>query len=221
MTTLASHLRRLALALLIVAAAPAHTQSQTDGGNPAELIRGSTDRVLELLAEAQGAEASADTARRLAAQLEEALVPVVDFPGIARAVMGKHRSKATRGQQLAFAEVFRTSLISLYTRTFRAFEVEEARVQPLPPDFDAASDRTSVAMQVTTADGDNYDLAYSMRRDDDGAWVVRNIIVDGINLGLTYLNQFDGAMARHGSIDAVIDRWSEEMREQDPAPGAA
>jgi len=40
-----------------------------------------------------------------------------------------------------------------------------------------------------------------MRRDDQGGWVVRNIVVNGINLGLTYMNQFDGAMSRYGSVD--------------------
>ncbi|MFN2288109.1 MAG: ABC transporter substrate-binding protein [Chromatocurvus sp.] len=44
-------------------------------------------------------------------------------------------------------------------------------------------------------------LSYSMRRDDQGGWVVRNIVVNGINPGLTYMNQFDGAMSRYGSVD--------------------
>ena len=53
-----------------------------------------------------------------------------------------------------------------------------------------------------------------MRANTSGAWKVRNIIVDGINLGLTYRNQFDGAMSRHGNdIEKVIGNWSEEVED--------
>lgn len=194
-------------------------QAQHDGAGPAQRIAASTDRVLELLAEAEGNTSVNEAANELTDDLTTVLAPVVDFPAIARAVMGRHGSSATQSQHEEFTKVFRDSLIALYARTFWAFEVETAQVQPLGPDFDPSSDRVSVTMEVATADGSTYDLSYSMRRNDGETWMVRNIIVDGINLGLTYLNQFDGAMTRHGSINAVIDRWADEMREQ-RSPGA-
>ena len=204
-------------ALLLASALLAH--AQTDAADPAQLIAASTDRVLELLAETDSKPSGDEAADELTAELTAVLAPVVDSPAIARAVMGRHRSAATQSQQEEFAKVFRDSLISLYTRTFQAFEVEEAQVKPLGPDFDATSDRASIAMRVSTANDSTYDLSYSMRRNGAENWMVRNIIVDGINLGLTYLNQFDGAMTRYGSIDAVIDRWADEMREQDAPSG--
>ncbi|MND08757.1 hypothetical protein D3C83_316080 [compost metagenome] len=44
-----------------------------------------------------------------------------------------------------------------------------------------------------------------------------NIIVNGVNIGLTYRNQFSGAMrdpANGGSLDKVIDGWSGMLKEQ-------
>ena len=53
-----------------------------------------------------------------------------------------------------------------------------------------------------------------MRKNEAGNWVVRNIIVDDVNLGLTYMNQFDGAVKRHGSIEKAIESWPEEMEDE-------
>jgi phospholipid transport system substrate-binding protein len=51
----------------------------------------------------------------------------------------------------------------------------------------------------------------------DGEWRVRNIIVNGVNMGLTYRNQFAGAMkdpVNGGSLDKVIDGWSNMLKEE-------
>ena len=47
-----------------------------------------------------------------------------------------------------------------------------------------------------------------------------NIIINGINIGLTYRNQFASAMnapENNGSLDAVIDGWGETIAHVDPA----
>lgn len=65
-------------------------------------------------------------------------------------------------------------------------------------------------MRATTDDGATYILSYSMRRSEDGGWEVRNIIADGVSLGLTYRSQFDDLMSRHQDIDQVIKAWPKE-----------
>jgi len=60
---------------------------------------------------------------------------------------------------------------------------------------------------VTTQEGKSFKLTYSMAKKESG-WQVRNIIVDGINMGLTYRSQFDSSMiSNDNNIDAVIDTW--------------
>ncbi|PPR13724.1 MAG: hypothetical protein CFH43_01071, partial [Proteobacteria bacterium] len=55
-------------------------------------------------------------------------------------------------------------------------------------------------------------VIYSMRKNKEGQWQARNMIVDGINLGLTYLNQFDSAMNRYErNIDKVISSWQTDL----------
>ena len=48
-----------------------------------------------------------------------------------------------------------------------------------------------------------------MRRDKDGKWWLRNMIVETINLGVIYRNQFQAAARdADGNLDAVIDNWT-------------
>jgi len=42
----------------------------------------------------------------------------------------------------------------------------------------------------------------------DGQWKVRNVIVEGINMGLLFRDQFAQAMqAQGGDLEAVISNW--------------
>ncbi|MDT8428094.1 MAG: ABC transporter substrate-binding protein [Pseudomonadales bacterium] len=141
-----------------------------------------------------------------------ALEPIVDFQSIARNVTGNHRAAITEEQLQQFTQVFTRSLVSLYLDSFLTLAISEVEVLDPPAGFDVASGRASVQMRATTDAGQQFALNYSMRTDAAGNWKVRNIIVDGINLGLTYLNQFDGAMSRHGNdMDEVIATWSAEI----------
>lgn len=184
------------------------------GKGPREIVRESTDRVLDLV-ERQQQESDGEATEEMAAELLRVLEPAVDFDSIARGVMGKHRKAASKEQVERFSGVFKDSLSQLYMRSFQSLDVEAVEVMELPEDFDpATASKASVQMQATTGSGETFDLSYSMRKNAEGQWVVRNIIVDGINLGLTYMNQFDGAVKRHGSIDGAIASWPEEMESE-------
>ena len=81
-------------------------------------------------------------------------------------------------------------------------------------------DRDSVKMEVHSKEGKVYPVIYSMRLGDDGTWRMYNIIINGINIGLTYRNQFASAMnapENKGSLDAVINGWGETIAHIDPA----
>lgn len=100
------------------------------------------------------------------------------------------------------------------------FEYREIRVL----DNQQASrfdDQASVAMEVVASDGTVYPVSYSLRLDDD-QWKVVNVIVNGINLGLTFRNQFDQAMRDNGrDYDAVIDGWSPDLAVEELEEGGS
>ena len=46
----------------------------------------------------------------------------------------------------------------------------------------------------------------------EGGWKIRNIIVDGINIGIQFRNQFAEAMSKYGDIQYVVDHWPDIMK---------
>lgn len=86
--------------------------------------------------------------------------------------------------------------------------LEASSIEVLPAEL-TREDRARVTMDVTATDGQKFTLFYSMALGESG-WEVRNIVVDGINLGVTFRNQFDALMGENGgSVNAVVDAWAE------------
>lgn len=178
---------------------------------PHDLIRESSVVLLETVEDLK-ARYGEQLSDPMVEEMIDALQPIVDFPSIARSVIGNHRSSVNDEQLNRFTQVFTRSLVSLYLNSFLTLSIRDVEVLAPSASFDPASSRANVQMRATAVEGEQYALSYSMRTDHEGNWTVRNIIVDGINLGLTYLNQFDGAMSRHGNdMNQVIATWSAEL----------
>ncbi len=179
--------------------------------NPSQIIRESTERVMTKIAEQKQLHGEKVT-EQMVQTLIEVLKPVVDFQAIAGSVMGKHAKKANAQQSQKFAQVFMESLVEFYMKSLITFDIKNVTVLEQGPNFDPDSGRATVYMRATDSDNSSYDLRYSMRTNSKGEWKVRNFLIEGINVGLTFLNQFDGAMARHADdINTVIANWSAEM----------
>lgn len=142
--------------------------------------------------------------------VDESLEDVADFRYIGASVMGRYFRNATPKQRRRFVEEFRQTLIDTYTKGLTTLDYDELRMageQTAQRD----DDRASVKMEVVAQGGDVYPVSYSLRLDDD-QWKVVNVIVNGINLGLTFRNQFDQAMRENNrDYDAVIRQWSPDV----------
>ena len=119
-----------------------------------------------------------------------------------------------RAQRRRFADTFRWGLVRTYALALIEFN-DEGEVVLVPPDRPPRSPkRQTVKMEIRSASGEVYPLLYSMGLGKDGVWRVRNIIVNGINMGLTYRSQFASAMNDRqygGDMDLVIDAWGEML----------
>lgn len=192
------------LAASVALSAPLYAQQQT----PEALIR---DNITGFMADLDAREGYyAKNVNELKKLVDESLDEVADFRYIGASVMGKYFSNATPEQRRRFADVFRQTLIDTYTRGLVTFDYDELRVidDQRPQRYD---DQTSVEMEVVANNGDVYPVSYSLRL-SDGDWRVVNVIVNGINLGLTFRNQFDQAMRDNNrDYDAVIRNWSPDV----------
>ena len=126
--------------------------------------------------------------------------------------MGKHFKVAIDDQRLAFQQTLRNYLVEVYTKALVKFKSKSIEIIPLkkPP-----TNKATISMEVTTQDDATFLLAYSMAK-KESAWLVRNIIVDGINMGLTYRSQFDSMMiSNNNDVDAVIENWATAADEEE------
>ncbi len=188
---------------------------RADEPGPDDVVRIATDELLELI-ESHKDQYRSDPEPFFRA-VDESMATFVDYPGIARAVMANHWSEATDDQREAFIRTFRRGLVRSYARAMVEFDQEEIEVLPLREDH-VRGDRAVVRMRVTAANGRTYPLHYSMAKTDESGWQVRNVVVNGVNLGQTYRSQFTSAMrSADGAMDTVIDGWStappEELEE--------
>lgn len=209
----------LPASLLLAVAAPATVSAAAAGlPPPHQVVEKATREVLDRIVRDR-ALFRKDPAH-LNVIIEENLAPYVDFDRIARRIMARHFQAATPAQRERFAQVFKASLVRAYGTALADYN-DQRFVVLAPGRGDVEADRATVRMEVTLSDGKVYPISYSMFLDPKGAWKLENLVLNGINLGLTYRNNFAELMERHrGNIDKVIEAWSSVVdREKDGKAG--
>ena len=135
-----------------------------------------------------------------------ALQPLVDFKRISRNVMGRYHKDANKEQIEKFSRVFKASLLETYSKTLAEFKEEEilvsSKVKKSPK-----GNREKVSLHIVTSTK-IYPAVYDMYLNEQGQWKLINIIINGVNLGLTFRNQFYSLMEKEGNnLDLVIEKW--------------
>lgn len=190
--------------LLMLSSLPTMAQSN----DPEQLIRTSVNELMGKLDGRKGY--YANNPGELKQVVDNSLADVADFRYIGASVMGRYFSNATPQQRTRFADVFRQTLIDTYAKGLVTFDYRELRVLG-NQQADRYEDQANVAMEVVATDGKVFPVSYTMRL-SNGQWKVVNVIVNGINLGLTFRNQFDQAMRQKDrNYDAVINGWSPDL----------
>jgi len=137
------------------------------------------------------------------------LGPVVDADGISKSIMTvKYSRKATPEQMQRFQENFKRSLMQFYGNALLEYNNQGITVGSEKKDGD---ERASVDMSVKGNNGAVYPVQYTLEN-IGGEWKVRNVIVNGINIGKLFRDQFADAMQRNGNdLDKTIDGWAGEV----------
>ncbi len=140
--------------------------------------------------------------------MESALSSVVDFERIAARVMGKYRRGASDAQKTEFTEVFKRSMFRAYGKTL--VETGEFKVTVLGGEDNARdSTRANVNLEVVSASGNKYPVVYAMYLNAERGWLLENVIVNGVNVGLAFRDKFEQQYTQYqGNIDAVVANWS-------------
>ena len=135
-----------------------------------------------------------------------ALQPLVDFKRISRNVMGRYYKDANKEQVDKFNEVFKESLLETYSKTLAEFKDEEILVSS-EVKRSPKGNREKVSLQIVTSTK-IYPAIYDMYLNKQGQWKLINIVINGVNLGLTFRNQFYSLMEKEeNNLDLVIENW--------------
>ncbi|MFI7865298.1 phospholipid-binding protein MlaC [Ectopseudomonas khazarica] len=194
-----------AMPLLALAAPSAH-----------EVVQQTTDTLLADL------KANKDEYRRDPAafyqSLNDILGPVVDVDGISRGVMTVRYSRQASPEQMSrFQENFKRSLMQFYGNALLEYDNQDIRVLPATGKQDA--ERTSIGMEIRDGNGVVYPLSYTMVS-MDGVWKLRNVVINGINVGKLFRDQFAQSMQNNrNDLDKVIDTWADTVAKAREARG--
>lgn len=147
-------------------------------------------------------------------ETQRILSDIVDYDSITRGVYGKsHRDKLSDDQKQRFKKEFEISVVQLVSKALMGIGPTETIVHNASS---LTETRAQIPVVLTTTNRETYEFQFSLGL-SEGDWRVRNIVVNGVNLGLTYRNQFSELMKTHNEeIDAVILAWSQTVVDQAP-----
>lgn len=143
----------------------------------------------------------------------------VDVEGVSRSVMTvRYSRRATPEQMQRFQDNFKRGLMQFYGNALLEYDNRGVRV--LSPTAAEAIDRAEVRMEVAGSGGAVHPVSYTMVKIGN-EWKLRNVIIEGINLGKLFRDQFAESMQRNrNNLDAVIDGWVDSVSRV-RQPGAA
>jgi len=172
-----------------------------------DLVKGTTDQLLADLK--ANKEQYKTNPSAFYDALNRIVGPVVDADGISRSIMTvKYSRKATPDQMLRFQENFKRSLMQFYGNALLEYNNQGIDVSAAK---DESGDRTSVDMTVKGNNGAVYPVSYTLEK-IGGEWKVRNVIINGINIGKLFRDQFADAMQKNGNdLDKTINGWAGEV----------
>ena len=146
-------------------------------------------------------------------KIKEIFEPMIDFRRISASVMGKkYYLMATKKQRENFIGVFKNSLLGTYAETLAQWE--DQSITTIFSD-DIYTNKKIIEVRQTLDTGSSlYPIIYKLRQDDD-SWKIVNIIINGVNLGLTFRNQFQAlAEKSNNDLNITIQDWVSDAGEE-------
>ena len=133
--------------------------------------------------------------------------PMIDFRRVSASVMGKkYYLMATPEQRSNFVNIFKDSLLDTYAETLAQWG--DSTISTNFPDELPEDGVLNIEVKQTLDTGTSkYPISYKLRKSSEG-WKIVNIIINGVNLGLTFRNQFQALAKSHDeNIEVTLENW--------------
>ena len=143
-------------------------------------------------------------------KIKEIFEPMIDFRRVAATVMGKkYYLESSKEQRAEFVVIFKDSLLDTYAETLAQWENQTiTTIFPKNMEVQTNNLKNIEVQQILNTGSSKYPIYYKLRKNKDNSWSIVNIIVNGVNLGLTFRNQFQAlAIKNNGNIESTLDEW--------------
>ena len=143
-------------------------------------------------------------------KIKEIFEPMIDFRRVAATVMGKkYYLASSKDQRSEFVDIFKDSLLDTYAETLAQWENQTiTTIFPINMQDQSYKLKNIEVQQTLNTGSSKYPISYKLRKNKDNTWSIVNIIVNGVNLGLTFRNQFQAlASKNNGDIEATLKGW--------------
>ena len=196
-------LHKLCFTLLFFAVSQALSAVEKPA-TPSALIKDTTEQLVEALQDnREKIRQDRSVALRIA---NEIAIPIIDFPGASRSVLGRHWRTANQDQRERFTQAFRRKLESVYVTAMIMYSddiVSAARNISYPESKPFDNPRLAVVKTVIhLRSGVKASVDYKMHRVGE-SWKVFDVSILGISLATTYRYTFARELRKRG-IDGLI-----------------
>ena len=175
-----------------------------------DIVESTTDELLQSII--TNRDAYRENEQQLYQEVDNILGPVIDFKRISRRVMAKYYKRATASQREEFIKVFKKSLMRVYAKGLLELNNEKVNIVPPGKNVKAKNNKQKVDVEILLSSGKKFPVSYSMFLNGSKQWKMENVVVNGINIGLTYRNQFSRLMkVKKNDIDLVIAGWTSNV----------
>ena len=197
---LSAHKNYLSLLFLLLASAHIHSEE-----NPYLFIDSNAQQMVSVLTE--NSDLFNTDRESYENKIKEIFEPMIDFRRVAASVMGKkYYLLSTKTQRTDFVEIFKDSLLDTYAETLAQWGDSTISTNFSDDQIDSQIKTIEVKQTLNTGSS-KYPISYKLRRDNEG-WKIINIIINGVNLGLTFRNQFQAlAISNNEDIESTLNNW--------------
>jgi phospholipid transport system substrate-binding protein len=148
------------------------------------------------------------TEEELVVRISEQFAPLINDRTVALRVMGRFARQATEAERDRFTDRLELSLVDAYARGLAAYGGEQLILPEEGVILKAG--RAMVEARLESPGREALPIQFALGFEKDKGWMVENIVIAGINLGLTLRNQFADLVQSTGSVSGAIDSWSFE-----------
>ena len=184
------------------------TAGDAVAGPPTDQVRGSIDRVLQILSDPE-LKKDAKTADRRAA-IRTVANEIFDFTEISQRSLARHWTPRTPAERQEFIRLFGDLLEYSYVTKIEAYSGEKIQYTGEAADGDQAVVKT----RIVTKQGLEIPVDYRMFVKDN-RWRAYDVNIEGVSLVANYRTQFNTVIQRAGYPDLV----AKLKAKQDERPG--